>query len=203
MNFSFVIMGTLAILCAFGVFEGFIKNCGLNRLIVSLFSLIGAILSLIGSVQIWGYNISLNVFNCTLAFVMLLPRLKNIKNIISMFICCLIIIATFVCYSAFDLTNFEYNFVQPYVYMSICIGLIFSLFVDNVSAVFCGSYIGSIIFEIVTFDLFGQNMNSGFLLGGEMMITSIIIISLSYILLFNFKKLFVNLKIKNKTKTLN
>lgn len=203
MNLSFVLMGVLSILCAFGVFESILKICGLNRLLVSLFFLVGAVLSLFGSINIFGYEISLNIFNFTLVFVILLPKLKNAKNIISMLLCSLIILATFVCYNAFDLTNFEYNFVQPYVYMAIILGIIFSIFVKNISSVFCGSYIGSIIFEIVAFDMFGKNMETNFLLGGEMMVTSIIIICLTYAIFFWLKNFVTNLKLKKKTKSLN
>ena len=103
----------------------------------------------------------------------------------------------------FDLTNFEYNFVQPYVYMAIILGIIFSIFVKNISSVFCGSYIGSIIFEMVSFDMFGQNMETNFLLGGEMMVTSIIIVCLTYAIFFWLRNFITNLKLKKKTKSLN
>ncbi len=203
MNLSFVIMGTFAILTAFGVFQGAIKNIGLNRLFVALFFLVGAILSLFNNINIYGIEISLNSFNFTLAFLLLLPKLRTVKSFLSMLICLLLTITILVCYNAFDLTNFEYDFVQPYVYVSICVGIIFSVFIKNVSSVFCGTFLGTLVFEIVTANMFNMQVDNIIYIGSEMMIVSILIVTLTYSLLYYIKSIFTILRLKKKSKPLN
>ena len=62
MDLYFVLSGTLAILCLFGVFESILKICCLNRWIVSIFLVTTSVFSVIGDVTVFNINFSLNLF---------------------------------------------------------------------------------------------------------------------------------------------
>lgn len=203
MSFYFVLSGTLAILTAFGVFESFIKKSGVNRFFVALFLLVTAVLSLFGNIEIGGYGISLNLFVYAIAFIVLLTKLKSVKGILAAFISCLIILAFLVCYNAFDLSNFEYNFVQPYIYLALLCGCILAFICPNVSSVFCGTLLGGLIFEVAIYNI---NLDLGMAnlqIGGELALTCTLLCCVSYALFFGLKQLFVNFRLKKQSKTNN
>ena len=203
MNLTFVVMGTLTILVAFGVFESFLKICGLNRFLTCIFLLIGTVFSLLGTVNILGYEISFNLFNYFVAFVILMTKIKNVKSFVSAIICCMVIIVAFSCYNAVNLSEFEYDFVQPYVYMSLVIGIIFSLFSNNIGSVFCGTFVGGIIYELIASKMFAVSIETPLTLGGQMVIQSIIVMCITFVILSEVKSFVTNLKLKKKSKTIN
>ena len=203
MNLTFVIMGTLTILTAFGVFESILKVCGLNRFFTCIFFLIGTVFSLLGTVNIFGHEISFNLFNYFIVFVLLMTKIKNIKSFVSAIICCMVIIVAFTCYNALNLTEFEYDFIQPYVYMSLVIGIIFSLFSNNIGSVFCGAFVGGIIYELISSKMFGASVESSLTLGGQMMTQCILVLCVTFAILFALKIFVSNLKLKKKSKTIN
>ena len=203
MNLTFVIMGTLTILTAFGVFESFFFLFGLNRFLTCIFLLVGTVFSLLGTVNILGYEISFNLFNYFIAFVILITKIKNVKSFVSAIICCMVIIVAFSCYNAVNLSEFEYDFVQPYVYMSLVIGIIFSLFSNNIGSVFCGAFVGGIIYELIASKMFAVSVETPLTLGGQMVIQSIIVVCVTFVVLSAIKSFVANLKLKKKSKTVN
>lgn len=200
MDLYFILSGTLFILCVFGVFEKFLKYCQLNRWMVSGFLFLSTIFSVIGNISISGTSVSFNLFLYIVAFLILFIRKNSPKGILFVLLTFLTTIAVLVCYNAVNLSSFEYAFIQPYVYVSIVLGFLFSLFCQNFSSAFCGTILGSIIFEIIFHQLSVNSYNEALIIGNDFSITYTLICSVSFIFFYGFNSLLKTIKQRKREK---
>ncbi len=182
MDLYFLICGTLAILISFGVFESVLKTNKLSRFLLSIFLILSCVFDAIGTVNILNVNISLNLILYFIMFVVLFAMQKSIKGIISTILTTLIIISVLVCYNALNLEIFEYAYVQPFVYVAIVVGIILYYVCPNINSVFCGTLLGSILFELIFHQMSWTNVNQTLNLGGDVAITFTFVCVLSYCL---------------------
>lgn len=200
MDLYFVLSGTLAILCLFGVFESILKICCLNRWIVSIFLVTTSVFSVIGDVTVFNINFSLNLFLYVIAFILLLTRLKNVKNILTIILTASITLAILVSYKAINFSEFEYALIQPYVYVALLVGLVLCFICKNTSSAFCGTLIGSVLFEIIFFQMSIDSYTKPLVLGSDLIIAYTFICSISYIFFFGISTVFKSIKQRKQEK---
>lgn len=198
MDFYFLICGTLAILISFGVFESILKINKLSRFLLSIFLILSCVFDAIGAINILNINISLNLILNFVMFVVLFAMQKSIRGIISTILTSLIIISVLVCYHALNLEIFEYAYVQPYIYIAMIVGLILYYVCPNINSVFCGTLLGSILFELIFHQMSWSYVDQTLNLGGNVAISFTFICSLSYCLFNSFVKGIKFLKSRKK-----
>ena len=152
MDLYFYLCGMLFILTTFGVFENILKICKINKLFASLFFLINLIFYFLPNFYLFGININLNIFLYIFACVIQLFKKNSIKDLISGVLVCLVTISVLVCYNATNMSE-QYVFVSSLTYISIAVGfLLFCICKSSFSSMFVGSVLGTICYELVTFD---------------------------------------------------
>ena len=191
MDLYFVIAITLGILTLFGVFESVLKSNNLNKYVVSIFLFLSAILGFMGQVNLFSINLSLNLILYVLVFVYFFIKQRSIKSIVSCIVTTMIVIALMVCYNSIDLTTFEYSFIQPFVYVALCLGMFLCFLCPDAKSVFCGTFLGAIIFEYAFHEISFKVTSEMLSLGSGFAITFTLITLISYCILH-----FISAKVK-------
>lgn len=198
MNLYCMISGCLFFLVIFGVLDRSLSFYGLNKWLLSAFLLLSCVFSLLQNLVVATFMISLNFIIYFAVFVIYLVKIKNVKNYFKTLFCSLIVIAVLMCYSAFDLADFEYSFVGIYVYVAIALGIIFSFVLPNIKTTYCGVVFGSIIFDLIYWKFFNGFDGENYILMPTNTLTFIFVTVACYCL-FNY--LFCIVKAyKNKKK---
>ena len=153
MDLYFYLCGTMLILSAFGVIEHTLKINKINRIFITLFFLLNLIFYFLPNIYLFGINFNLNIFLYIFVCVLQLFKKNSLKSFFSCVLVCVVTISVLVCYNAICPVC-EYSFVTLLVYISLAMGgLLFCICKSSFSAMFVGTTLGAICFEIVTLDL--------------------------------------------------
>lgn len=180
MDLYFLISGTLAILFAFGVFEKTLKINKLNRFFVVCFLLLTCVFDAIGNINILNVTLSLNLILYMVVFVILFVLQKNLKSFIATVLTSLIIVAVFYCYNALNMETFEFAYVKPYVYLALVLGFVLYTICPSMNSTFCGTLLGSIVFELTFFQMSFKVVEQTLMLGGDFTIAFTLYVTISY-----------------------
>ncbi len=159
MNLNFLICGALCILVLFGVFSSVLKFYGINRWMCIMFLLLSCIFSVIDSIKMFGIEISLNAFLFIMLFVLYFLKIGKVKEYFKLILLSLCIVAVLLCYKTFDHGDFDFSFVGTYVYVALALGFLLAFIFGEISTVFCGITLGTILFDVL-FVEFSQNLQS-------------------------------------------
>lgn len=149
MNLNFVICGTLCILVLFGVGESVLKFYKLNRWLTFVGLLISCVLSVLGSVKLFGTRFGLCAFLLIPIFAISFVKVKNIKEYLKLFLLSLTVVAILLCYKSLKISDYDYAFVGNYVYVSLIFGFLMSFLIKNIKTAFCGITLGTILFDVL------------------------------------------------------
>ena len=203
MDLYFLISGTLAIFAAFGVFEKVFKVNNIKRGFAAIFLAVSCVLSAVGDLSIFGVKINLCILLFMFISVVLLFTQKTLKDYMVVVLAILLVVAVLTFYNALNLSEFEYSYIQPYVYVALFIGFIFNYVCTNFKSAFVGTFIGCLTFELLFFKLSLLYTNQSLTIGSNLTLVFTLTTSVSYCL-FNFiVYIFKSLKSRKKTQKVN
>lgn len=199
MDLYFYLSGTMLILSAFGVIEHTLKINKINRILITLFFLISLFFYFLPNLNLFGINLNLNIFLYFFVCVLQVFKKNTLKNIIGCVLVCVITISVLVCFNAIGMA-YEYSFVTPLVYVSLIIGSLVSFVCkSSFSAIFVGTTLGAICFEIVTIDL-QKFVTQEIVFFDTKIMTYILCSCMAYCVMSSLLYMLKNIKIKKEQK---
>ena len=182
MDFYIVMCVCLIILVLFDVGESVLKNANIKKSRLLIFLILTVLLYFLPKISLGEVQVSLNFLLCCLGFLFMFFQLKNIKQIIKVFIVFCIALTLCVCYNSLNLLQFEFAYFQPYILLAIVIGVICSTTTNNHNTIYCGVFLAVSISELIRSNgiMFGEQ--NVFCLGDSQFLCLLMISLFSFML---------------------
>ena len=189
MTFALISFGVFLIFVIFNVFESVIKPLNVNKKLLIGLLAITIVCYFIPNIYIFGAGFSLVGFFIPLVFsIIILARVKKLKEFSKMIVCSLIAFVFNIVYSLITFEVYESQILQPYIVLGVLLGFIGTFITTSSKNLFASNFIGIILSEIVFYFSRYSIFSEYFLTIGSLKVITTLFISFVFSLIVYFVK---------------